>query len=66
MAELFGVDVYTINEHLRNIYKSEELDESSTIGKFPIVQTEGRREVKRNVNFYNLDAVRPVGYRVNC
>ena len=65
MAELFGVDVSTINEHLKNIYKTEELDESSTIGKFPIVQTEGNREVKRNVNFYNLDAVLSVGYRVN-
>ena len=65
MAELFGVDVSTINEHLRNIYKSEELAESSTIGKFPIVQTEGNRDVRRNVNFYNLDAVLSVGYRIN-
>ena len=65
MAELFRVDVSTINEHLRNIYKTGELEESSTIGKFPIVQTEGNREVKRNVNFYNLDAVLSVGYRVN-
>ncbi|MBN2435510.1 MAG: virulence RhuM family protein [Spirochaetes bacterium] len=65
MAELFGVDVSTINEHLRNIYKSEELAENSTIGKFPIVQTEGNRDVRRNVNFYNLDAVLSVGYRIN-
>jgi len=40
MAELFGVDVTTINEHLKNIYKSHELEEEATIGKFPIVQTE--------------------------
>jgi hypothetical protein len=65
MAELFGVDVSTINEHLKNIYKSHELDENSTIGKFPIVQNEGNREVKREINFYNLDAILSVGYRVN-
>ncbi len=65
MAELFGVDVSTINEHLKNIYKSYELEEKATIGKFPIVQMEGNREVKREVNFYNLDAILSVGYRVN-
>ena len=65
MAELFGVDVSTINEHLKNIYKSDELEEDATIGKFPIVQTEGKREVKREVNVYNLDAILSVGYRVN-
>jgi hypothetical protein len=65
MAELFGVDVSTINEHLKNIYKSQELNEEATIGKFPIVQTEGKREVKRKVNVYNLDAILSVGYRVN-
>lgn len=65
MAELFGVDVSTINEHLKNIYKSGELEENTTIGKFPIVQQEGSREVRREVNFYNLDAILSVGYRVN-
>jgi len=65
MAELFGVDVSTINEHLKNIYKSHELEEEATIGKFPIVQIEGKREVRREVNFYNLDAILSVGYRVN-
>jgi len=65
MAELFGVDTSTINEHLKNIYKSDELEEKATIGKFPIVQKEGNREVKREVNFYNLDAILSVGYRVN-
>ncbi len=65
IAELFGVDVTTINEHLKNIYKSNELEEKATIGNFPIVQIEGNREVKRNVNVYNLDAILSVGYRVN-
>ena len=49
MAELFGVDVSTINEHLKNIYKSHELEEKATIGKFPIVQIEGKREVRREI-----------------
>lgn len=65
IAAIFGVDVTTINEHLKNIYKTNELDESSTIGNFPIVQQEGKREVKRNIHFYNLDAILSVGYRVN-
>ncbi len=65
MAELFGVDITTINEHLKNIYTINELSEISTIGKFPIVQFEGKREVKRFINFYNLDAIISVGYRVN-
>lgn len=54
MAELFEVDVSTINEHLKNIYNSQELLEKATIGKFPIVQKEGNREVTRYINFYNL------------
>lgn len=65
IAELFGVDISTINEHLKNIYKTNELEEESTIGNFPIVQKEGNRQVKRNINFYNLDAILSVGYRVN-
>lgn len=65
MAELFGVDVSTINEHIKNLYKSEELIEATTIGKFPIVQMEGNREVKREVIYYNLDVILSVGYRVN-
>ncbi len=62
IAELFEVDLTTVNEHLKNIYKNGELDQNSTIGKFPIVQKEGSREVKRNLNFYNLDAIISVGY----
>ena len=65
MAEVFGVDVRTVSEHLRNIYKSKELVENSTIRKFRIVQKEGKREVEREVSHYNLDAVISVGYRVN-
>ena len=65
LAELFGVDTSTINEHLKNIYQTGELVQETTIGKFPIVQKEGNREVKRNVHFYNLDAILSVGYRVN-
>lgn len=65
IAELFGVDISTINEHIKNIYKSGELEEEGTTGKFPIVQVEGKREVKREINFYNLDTIIAVGYRVN-
>lgn len=65
MAELFGVDVRTVNEHLQNIFESGELDEDSTIRKIRIVQHEGDRKVERDVNFYNLDGIISVGYRVN-
>ncbi len=65
MAELFAVDVRTISEHLKNIYETGELQRESTIRKFRIVQTEGNREVGRSVDFYNLDAIISVGYRVN-
>lgn len=65
MAELFGVDIRTINEHLQNIFNSEELIEKSTIRKFWIVQKEGVREIELNVAFYNLDTIIAVGYRVN-
>jgi len=65
MAELFGVNVRTVNEHLGNIFISNELQKNPTIRKFRIVQTEGTREVAREVEFYNLDAIIAVGYRVN-
>ena len=65
MAELFDVSIPTINEHLKNIYESKELDKESTIRNFRIVQTEGTRQVTREIDFYNLDAVISVGYRVN-
>ena len=65
MATLFDVTAPTINEHLKNIFASGELDEKATIRKFRIVQTEGTRQVNREVDHYNLDAVISVGYRVN-
>ena len=65
MAELFDVDVRTINEHLQNLFSSNEIEKNSTIRNFRIVQTEGTRQVERNVDFYNLDAIISVGYRVN-
>ncbi len=65
LAELFGVDVRTINEHLQNIYNSGELPREATIRKNRIVQKEGNRHVSRDVDFYNLDAIIAVGYRVN-
>ncbi|MDO8298875.1 virulence RhuM family protein [Lacisediminimonas sp.] len=65
MAELFAVDVRTVSEHLKNIYESGELGRGSTLRKFRTVQTEGSRNVTRNVDFYNLDAIISVGYRVN-
>lgn len=65
MAELFGVEVPAINKHLSNIYETGELDEKATISILETVQQEGTRMVKRNVEFYNLDAIIAVGYRVN-
>ena len=65
MAELFGVDTRTINEHLQNIYHNGELRKEATIRKIRIVQQEGKREVSRELDFYNLDAIIAVGYRVN-
>jgi hypothetical protein len=65
MGELFGVSVKTVNEHLQNIYKSLELDENRTIRKIRTVEQEGKRNVERERNFYNLDAIISVGYRVN-
>jgi len=65
MAQLFDVDVRTVNEHLKNIYDQAELAREATIRKFRIVQSEGKREVSRNVDYYNLAAIISVGYRVN-
>lgn len=65
MAELFAVDVRTVSEHLQNIFTSDELTPEATIRKFRIVQQEGTRQVSRAIDFYNLDAIISVGYRVN-
>lgn len=65
MAELFAVNVPAINKHLNNIYDEGELNKDATISKMELVQKEGSRNVKRNVEFYSLDAIISVGYRVN-
>jgi hypothetical protein len=64
LAELFQKDVHTINEHIQNIYEEGELQSGRTIRNFRIVQTEGSREVEREIVFYNLDVIISVGYRV--
>lgn len=65
MAELFGVKVPAISKHLKNIFEEGELQQESTISKMETVQNEGTRNIKRLVDFYNLDAIISVGYRVN-
>ena len=65
MAELFNVEVNTINYHLKEIFETEELEENRTIRKIRIVQKEGNRKVSRELIFYSLDAIIAVGYRVN-
>ena len=65
IAKLFGVEVPAISKHLANIYESYELKKEATISILETVQLEGKRNVKRNVEFYNLDAIIAVGYRVN-
>lgn len=65
LAELFGVGVPAINKHLKNIFESGELDSEPTISKMEIVGSEGGREVTREVEIYNLDAIIAVGYRVS-
>lgn len=65
MAELFGVDRTSIVRHIRNIYKSEELEESSTCAKNAQVRIEGERQIVREIPYYNLDMIISVGYRVN-
>jgi len=64
MAELFGKSVKTINEHVNNIFREGELKEESTIRNFRTVQIEGKREVARAIDFYTLDVIISVGYRV--
>jgi len=65
MAELYDVDVRTINEHLLNIFADNELIETATIRKFRIVQSEGTRMVEREISHYNLQAVISVGFKIN-
>lgn len=65
MAELFGVNVPAISKHLKNIFEEGELQKEATLSKMETVQNEGGRQIKRNKEYYNLDAIIAVGYRVN-
>jgi hypothetical protein len=65
MAELFGTSTDNISLHLKNIYKEDELDEFVTTEDFSIVRQEGKRQVRRYIKHYNLDAIISVGYRVS-
>ncbi len=65
MAQLFDVNLPAISKHLKNIFEEGELEVNSTISKMEIVQTEGERNIKRSIVFYNLDAIIAVGYRVS-
>lgn len=65
MAALYDVDVRTVNEHIKKIYADGELTEQATIRKFRIVQTEGTRQVNRELTHYNLQAIIAVGFKVN-
>ena len=65
IAELFETTRNNITMHLKDIYEKKELDEKSTSKDFLLVQNEGKREVKRNTKYYNLDAIIAVGFKVN-
>jgi len=65
IATAFDIDIRTVNEHIQNIFKTSELSEKATLRNFRIVQTEGKREIEREVKHYNLDLILSVGYRVN-
>ena len=65
MAALYGVEINTINEHIKKIYRDDELQEDATIRKFRIVQTEGNRQVSREVIHYNLQMIIAVGFKVD-
>lgn len=65
MAELYNVDVRTINYHIGKVFEDSELEERSTIRKFRIVQSEGNRQISREVNHYNLQMIIAVGFKVN-
>jgi len=65
IAELFDVNVPAVAKHLKNIYDEEELERGPTVSKMEIVQNEGNRSIRRMVDFYNLDAIIAVGYRIN-
>jgi hypothetical protein len=64
MSELFDKDIRTINEHILNVFEEGELKREATIRKFRIVRQEGKRQVEREIDHYNLDVIISVGYRV--
>ena len=65
MAELFGTSKQNISYHLQNIYKEKELDTEATVKEILTVQDEGGRKISRKLEYYNLDTIIAVGYRVN-
>ncbi|MCK5581962.1 MAG: virulence RhuM family protein [Candidatus Omnitrophica bacterium] len=65
ISDLFGRDKSVISRHLRNIFKDKELSKNSTVAFFATVQNEGGRKVERNIEYFNLDVIISVGYRVN-
>lgn len=64
MCELFQKSKATISEHIKNVFEEGELDAMSTVRNFRTVQKEGTREVERNIDYYNIDVIISVGYRV--
>ena len=64
MSELFERDKSTISRHIKNVFKEGELSENSTVAKFATVQKEGTRKITRDIEYYNLDVIISVGYRV--
>ena len=64
LTDLFGRDKSTISRHIRNVFSEGELERTATVAKFATVQTEGDREVTRDIDYYNLDVIISVGYRV--
>jgi hypothetical protein len=65
IADLFEIDKSGISRHIKNIYESGELKSNATVAKIATVQAEGNRKIKRSIEYYNLDLILSVGYRVN-
>ncbi|NEN22793.1 hypothetical protein G3O08_04670 [Cryomorpha ignava] len=65
MADLFGIDKSGISRHIKNVFETQELQENATVAKIATVQNEGGRNVTRKLEFFNLDMIISVGYRVN-
>lgn len=65
IADLFETDKSGVSRHIANVYKTGELNPQATVAKFATVQKEGKRKIKRDITYYNLDLILSVGYRVN-